>query len=198
VGTDISGWVEYQLTGSSSDESMWYPVIRIGCLPSRNYDMFGCLFGVRNSAHFKPIAANRGTPSDVSYDARGELREIADAEPKLRDEFHSYSWIRWAEIKNIDWEEEAEAVDECVHEYRRTADGDLVYVTKSRPTLSPEVWQVLQEEPVWEREEKVYKVEKMKRKDALDWEWQLLFDMMKLLATSYGDEHVRMIVWFNG
>ncbi len=84
----------------------WIPVIRIGSILGRNYDMFGCLFGIRSQGHFRAIAPMRGIPIDASYELRGDLKEIADSE--WRDEFYGYTWITWEEIKSIDWEEEAE------------------------------------------------------------------------------------------
>ena len=60
MGTDICGWVEVKYG------NMWWPIIKIDYLVNRNYDIFGCLFGVRNYANFKPIAPDRGLPEDVS------------------------------------------------------------------------------------------------------------------------------------
>lgn len=203
MGTDIHGWVEYQIPGLSPDDFMSCPVIRLGCLPSRDYDMFGSLFGVRNYALFKPIAAKRGIPIDVSYDVQQALREIADADPRMRDEFHSYTWITWKEIKNIDWEEEAEAFDNRAHVYTKDENGELIWQRKGlfgHEKLPDEAWKILRAGKPWEQGNNVYHLKKMKRKEALEneWEWQLLFDMMELLANRFGDEHVRMIVWFDG
>jgi hypothetical protein len=49
----------------------------------------------------------------------------------------------------------------------------------------------------WEIEGVVYRSEKLKRKDALSDEWRMLFKLMKALAGQYGDDGVRLVVWFS-
>ncbi len=177
----------------------WIPVIRIGSILGQNYDMFGCLFGIRNHGHFRPIAPMRGIPIDASYEVRGDLKEIADSE--WRDECYAYTWITWEEIKSIDWEEEAEELDERAHVYEREEDGELVWHRKGvvLNKLPPEAWEVLRAGKVWEQGDEVFKLEKMKRKEAFDSddEWELLFELMEVLAKRYGDPNVRMVIWFN-
>lgn len=201
MGTDIEGWVEYALPGPRSNEKDWYAVIRVGSLASRNYDLFGCLFGVgvRNYAHFRPIAAGRGLPPDASSEMQEEYEKYAQF--RLSGEDFAYTWITWQEIKQIDWEEEAEEPDERPNVYEREENGELTWLRKGAVLreLSEEAWQTLRAGKTWEQEDQIFKLEKMKRKEALDgdWEWQLLFDMMALLAKAYGDENVRMVVHFS-
>ena len=38
---------------------------------TRDYDSFGCLFGVMNFAGFEPVAAERGLPEDVAPQTAG-------------------------------------------------------------------------------------------------------------------------------
>ena len=164
--------------------------------------MFGCLFAVKNYVFSNPLLQKEESHY-VLCDVQQTLREIADADPRMRDEFHSYTWITWKEIKNIDWEEEAEAFDNRTHVYTKDENGELIWQRKGlfcHEKLPDEAWKVLREGKPWEQGNNVYHLKKMKRKEALDneWEWQLLFDMMKLLANRFGDEHVRMIVWFDG
>jgi hypothetical protein len=137
MGTDMDGWVEYGVSGPSPQTTEWFPVISLSCLPSRDYDLFARLFGVRNRAGISPIAANRGIPPDVSFTVQKALRQIADA--PYRDECYGYTWISWNKIVAL-----------------HCAEG------------------------------------------ARDEEWKLLFEMMALLARNYGNEYVRMVVWFAG
>jgi hypothetical protein len=53
--------------------------------------MFGSLFGIRNTAGFKPIAFNRGLPKDVSDEVLEKFSINFDLYP---------SWLTWKEISN--------------------------------------------------------------------------------------------------
>lgn len=60
MGTDISGFLEYRAP-QDDQEPLWYSAHGLSSLNDnvRNYDAFGCLFGVRNYANFLPLAAGR-------------------------------------------------------------------------------------------------------------------------------------------
>ena len=51
--------------------------------------------------------------------------------------------------------------------------------------------------PCWEAPEYVHKVQRLKRRDAFDLAWRVLFSMMNNLAELYGTRHVRLTVWFD-
>jgi hypothetical protein len=196
MGTDIHGWVEIKMPWSEH----WYEIIRVGLLLNRSYDIFGCLFGVRNYANFAPIAAHRGIPVDASEVVKQEAGNEYD---------HSHSWITWAEIKQIDWEEPAELPDSRIHRYGRDEQGNLVLESKAswdrdfaaqvgysiaEGVSGTRTWPEGQE---WEINGKIYRSERMKRGDVLGSDWRTLFKMMEALAEQYGDDHVRLIVWFD-
>lgn len=101
MGTDISGWVEVRAPVTDQDPR-WRAVVRIDWIVSRNYGMFGSLFGVRNDYGFRPIAPSRGLPHDVS----SELKGYGDAPLESSPEW--VSWITWREIREIDWGEQGE------------------------------------------------------------------------------------------
>lgn len=86
---------------------MWYAVIDAGELLDRNYDAFGMLFGVRNRAGFAPVADHRGLPADVSDSVREHGTPPEDADDEMWICYHSPTWVSWAEIKAINWEESA-------------------------------------------------------------------------------------------
>ncbi|MDQ2906453.1 MAG: hypothetical protein ABI456_14315 [Ktedonobacteraceae bacterium] len=197
MGTDIAGRIECRLRYPIDSRKPWTSAIDLSLLyHGRDYDAFGCLFGIRNYAHFRPVAAERGLPADVS-------REVKEDAESYGEGGSGHSWISWAEIKAIDWEEETEETDSRIHEYRRAEDGSLVYEGKSSldPTFAkhvsyslraPHSWPEGQE---WEIEGKIYRAEKLKRKDTREG-WDSLFTVMELLAAYYEDDGVRLVVWF--
>ncbi|WP_052890913.1 hypothetical protein [Thermogemmatispora carboxidivorans] len=202
MGVDITGWIECrQFFILESETTPWEPAIRLGFLfHDRNYDAFGCLFGVKNYANFRPVAEGRGLPTDVSPEVRA-------AYERWGDEIFGASWITWAEIKAIDWEEPAELPDARIHCYRRAEDGSLVYEGKSawdrdfaevvghsliEGIFGACTWPEGQE---WEIGGKVYRSVRLRRKDARA-SWKATFSVMEALASNYGDDGVRMIVWF--
>ncbi|MFJ8746744.1 hypothetical protein ACIRL2_46320 [Embleya sp. NPDC127516] len=164
----------------------------------RNYDAFGCLFGVRNLANFRPLAADRGLPSDACALARARHAEC---------DGDRATWIDWAQLRAVDWDEPAEGLDDRVHEYRRTRDG-LAYVGKS--TQSPRLARVLgigglvrgADYPPgteWAVDERVFRVERMRRREAVppDGRWGRVWAEMARAAKSCGDDGVRLVVWFD-
>lgn len=218
MGVDVMGWVEvrpsYHKPDSDFDfDRQWVAVVsNVGFLAGRNYEMFGCLFGVRNHANFIPLAAERGIPDDASEDVQHKWAEFNDRWP---DEAFSPSWITWAELKAVDWEAEAPRADSCIHQYKRDEQGQLVYVTKSSwdRRFAERVFAEHLDESMraaimlpgvlafppgqeWEIDGVVYRSEKLKRKDALDDGWRMLFAIMEALAGQYGDDGVRLVAWF--
>ncbi|WP_239475349.1 hypothetical protein [Streptomyces sp. CS131] len=101
MGTDISGFIEYRASGDEQ-EPTWYGAHNLGPLDDyvRNYDAFGCLFGVRNYANFIPLAAGRGFPPDASAALSARFARLAERYGE--DGFHGTTWITWAEVKAVD------------------------------------------------------------------------------------------------
>jgi hypothetical protein len=216
MGVDIAGWVEvkpeyYDPPSHLDFDRQWVGVVsHLGFLVGRDYDAFGCLFGVKNAANFLPLAAERGIPDDASPEVRGDIARYGE-------EAFSASWVTWAELRAMDWEEEGVYADSALHQYIRDEHGQLVYDTKatwSRPfaehvlppeevepslyaaILSPE-YPVYPEGQEWEIDGVVYRAEKLRRKDALGDAWRMVFGMMAALAARYGDDGVRLVVWFS-
>ncbi len=92
MGTDIDGWVEINVPAG------WVGVIRVGDVAGRNDDMFGCLFGVENHAHVRPLARDRGLPADASSRVLFELEQLADALSIMP----RATWISWRDIATLD------------------------------------------------------------------------------------------------
>jgi hypothetical protein len=205
MGVDIYGVVECRLLGvdPAHEGESWLSVIDLDLLyAERDYDAFGCLFGVQNYAHFRPVAAERGLPEEVSGAVRGQIAR--------RDAF-GVTWVTWTELKAIDWNEPAEYPDSRIHIYERREHGELVYEQKSAwnrefakvvgHTIAEGVegdrwWPESQE---WEIGGKVYRSERLRRRDAVSESshWQFVFKVMEALALRFGDDGVRLVVWFD-
>lgn len=100
MGTDIYGWIEvYTPEIYPGCPRKWTAVAKIDAIVSRNYGMFGSLFGARNDYGFRPIAPACGIPDDVS----SELQEYGDVPPGPGS--WPPSWITWREIGEINWDE---------------------------------------------------------------------------------------------
>jgi hypothetical protein len=196
MGTDINGWVEFRLADS------WYAAIRPGSIVGRDYDAFGCLFGVRNFAHFRPIAPDRGIPADASLMVQHEFKEGERY-------WHNPTWISWREVREIDIDEPAEQADSRIHWYTRDANGALVFAGKAawvrdfaehvghsiiEGVFGTRTWPEGRE---WEINGKIYRAERLTRGDALGGAWETLFRLMDVLADAYGADNVRLVVWFD-
>ncbi|MBS2546674.1 hypothetical protein KGQ19_07320 [Catenulispora sp. NL8] len=204
MGTDISGWIEILTEDWNSGDiaERWLAVVDLGHLYlGRDYDAFGCLFGVRNFAGFRPLAADRGLPEDASAKVQDECEGIGG---------HSPTWISWAELAVVDWAEPAVRVDERVHKYRRLSDGSLQFVSKAAydgdlekligsargPGESADLYP---EGTEWTDGDTVYRVERLRRSDAVapDGEWRPVWAVMEALASVHDPEKVRLVVCFD-
>ncbi|MDD9379799.1 hypothetical protein M8Z33_24690 [Streptomyces sp. ZAF1911] len=190
MGADIHGFIECRVTYGTIDEedSSWGAAIDLAFLyGGRNYDAFGCLFGVRNYAGFRPLAQERGLPPDVTDEVRGRYEDAPDL-------FHSPSWIGWEELVAVDWDEHALTLDARVHEYRYSVERGLCEVGKSFQNLDGR-----SEGDEWVQGGRIMRVERMTRREAVpeDGEWAPVWATMKALADAHGPEHVRLVVWFD-
>jgi hypothetical protein len=209
MGTDISGWVEVLSMPASSTyrrAAHWNAAIDVGRLIERNYDMFGCLFGVTNYAHFRPIAANRGLPEGPSLTVEQEVSQLQGA---AETQLIGLTWVTWPELKAIDWDESAEHADARLHMYARDSDGQLTY--RAKAAWSPALQQItglssenaMRHPPVfpdgatWEFDGILYRAERLKRRYILTRDWKMLFAIMGTLAEYFGDDGVRLVVWFD-
>jgi hypothetical protein len=208
VGVDIDGFIEVRPWASwpdLPDEIDWEPAVRLDCLyVTRDYDAFGCLFGIMNYAGFRPVAADRGLPSDAAE----ETRRAIDSDSGRRGP----TWIGWDEIQRIDWNEQAEHADTRLHRYERNGDGRWVFRSKSSwsrdafeaqgipvppPGTPPDVWP---DGSVWTKGDVQFRAERLTRREAIPAEgsWRPVWDVMAVLARLHGNENCRLVVWFNG
>jgi hypothetical protein len=109
----MSGWVEVRWLPPAyrpwHSPLPWAAVIEVGSIIDQNSDMHGSLFGVRNVSLYRPLAADRGLPSDLSLVAAEQVE-------RLRPHFatgaigHASS-LTWTEIDAIDWDELAQTTE---------------------------------------------------------------------------------------
>ena len=186
MGVDIYGWVEVK------EKWGWEGIINVSDLLGRNYDMFGMLFDVKNYTGFEAIAPYRGLPNDASWITK---RTYKEGGPYV----FGATWVTWKELKEINWDEVSQDFDGRVHIYIVKEDGSEEYVGKAWLTSALTVDEYKR---IWNGEEvrkgnRIYRAERLCRKDILEEDWKILFELMEVLAKYYGDENVRLVVWFD-
>ncbi|MFB6888633.1 hypothetical protein ACFCX4_04865 [Kitasatospora sp. NPDC056327] len=204
MGTDISGFLEYRVPRDGREPS-WRAAHELGYLyGGRDYDAFGCLFGVRNYANFRPLAAGRGLPADLSAAVGARIAELTERHGE--DGLHGITWITWAEVEAVDWDEPAERPDSRLHAYRRTPDGlrmtgKAAWSRAFAEAVGLERGEVREwpEGGEWLVGDTLYRSVTIRRRDAVTGtgEWQPVWRAMKELAAQHGDDNVRLVVWFD-
>lgn len=200
----MNGFLEYWASQDGQD-AVWCGAHDLDSLNDvRNYDAFGCLFGVRNYANFRPLAAGRGLPLDASAALRAQFTQLTEWYPE--DGVHGATWITWAEVKSVDWDEAAEKPDSRLHQYRRTPAG-LRMTGKAAwsPAFAEAVGLERGEKREWAEGSEwligdtVYRSVTLRRRDAVTetGEWQPVWRAMEALAAQHGDDNVRLVVWFD-
>lgn len=110
----------------------------------------------------------------------------------------------------MDWDEVANEVDDCVHEYHRGPDGgwelygrnsDLARFAVLAGITDPQALyragRTYPEGTEWPDGDRLFRVARLRRKDAVpDSDWGAVWAVMRTLAGLHGDEGVRLVVWF--
>ncbi|NUS06100.1 MAG: hypothetical protein HOV97_26505 [Nonomuraea sp.] len=107
MSTDVSGMIECRplarLWGEDDEDVIWRAAVDLFFLdPGNAYDALACLFGVRNSFGFQPLAEGRGLPADVSDDVRATFDAWGGGGAQ---DAHGATWISWAELAAVNWDE---------------------------------------------------------------------------------------------
>ncbi|MBO1337942.1 hypothetical protein [Streptomyces sp. VRA16 Mangrove soil] len=103
MSTDLNGVIECRpgarLWGPDDEDSLWHAAVDLWLLDVGNaYDALSCLFGVRNTYGWRPLAEGRGLPADAS--------ETLTADHGADDPYDAgTTWITWAELLCVDWQE---------------------------------------------------------------------------------------------
>jgi hypothetical protein len=171
----------------------WYDLFSLDTLLLNHSDLSGCLFGVDNYAGYAPLFANRGLPTDCS----NSLRTLAE---EWGDEAEDPSWVLWSELKRVDWDEPAEARDRRISQFTQEGNKE-VFETKwlghldwdwVRDALDKDADATVRSGP------HIFRRVIAKRTDALEGtDFPLVMKLMATLAERFGDENVRMTVWFS-
>jgi hypothetical protein len=179
----MRGWVEVK------DGEEWWGSIEVYKLfcGAGNYEMFASLFGMRNYAQFVPIAEKRGMPPDVSRSFKEDYKYW---------EGHSATWLTYKEIKNTNWNETA--LKPCLDSKYKIKGGQFFREDASDNELTDEEQKSFYLGKSIEKNGYVYIPGILTRRSVLSWEWSLLFNIMCLLSEKYGDEEIRLVVFFEG
>jgi hypothetical protein len=203
MGTDIHGVIECRPEACEPATHAWVYAMDLELVyQTRNYDAFGCLFGVTNFAGFAPVAADRGLPADVSR----RTRELAAG---LIPPFFGLSWIGWDEIQAIDWDQPAARPDARLHQYGRDKTGAWRYAGKGATSESLAAQLARTAGPAtdgtwpagseWLIGQRLYRSEVLTRRDAIrpGDDWDPLWAVMSALAAVHNASNVRLVVWFD-
>ncbi|MFG6201416.1 hypothetical protein ACFKCF_54920, partial [Nonomuraea sp. JJY05] len=175
MGADIHGFIECRTwtPGLDVGETAWCAAISLKMLVGRDYEAFDCLFGVRSSGHWRPVAADRGLPQDASETTKAGLAEWGEAA-------FGVTWLNWDEVTAIDWDEPA-LHPTNVAQYRQLPDQRLELVHRSvwsrrfarasgvdTLTVDPHQVAVLWDEGTeWKDRDTVFRVERATRRRAV-------------------------------
>lgn len=203
MSTDIWGFIECRRDYRENDEeTFWHATIDLDHLKvPRDYDAFGCLFGVCDNEQFAPVAPVRGMPADASNRALTGYGSTGV----------SASWVTWAEIERVDWEEESADPHPSVREYERGPQGDWRLL--GRYHHAPRRFVELSGLPShaveragehfagggqWIDGDRMFRVGRVSRREAVpDERWGPIWTVMRTLADLHGDDDVRLVVWFD-
>ncbi|MBB4940412.1 hypothetical protein FHR32_004717 [Streptosporangium album] len=201
MGADIDGVIESRSTGGRWEVEVDLLDFRLG----RDHDAWDCLFGVSGAWGVeRPLFAYRGLPSDVSDPVR---------ETGIGDYQHSHTYATWAEVAAVDWD--APLADgpawSWVGEWRPGEDGELApRVVEATPELGEAAadafgGHLLLAPSKWPPGGEVHLNGVLYRPVVLtarmlappdEERWAPVWQAMRDLAAEYGDENVRLVVWF--
>ncbi|WP_326614315.1 hypothetical protein OIE62_01095 [Streptomyces scopuliridis] len=202
MGTDIGGAIEV-----CPAAGCWEAEIDLLCFQlGRDYDAWNALFDVRGTECLeRPLFAGRGLPDDVSEPVR---------ENGVGDYQHSHTYATWAEVAAVDWDapladrpawhwagqwlpgEDGElalhdavpATTELGEAAADTFGGDLLLAPSEWPPGGEVRLEGVVYRPV------VLTARMLAPPD--EERWARVWKTMRDLAAEYGDENVRLVVWF--
>ena len=182
MGIDIHGFIEFRLKRTSG---YWFSAIDIGSLAERYYPLFGYLFGVRESADkYLPVAAGRGLPPSVEEETELIFKWNEGEHP---------TWIGWREFRD--------AINDShsIHTYRKEAPDQAVpeklWIPSSPAYFTTSEQERLRQGLVVGKGGFLYRYE-ADGPLPLGPGWQLIVEFGDRLAQVYGEDNVRMVVWF--
>ncbi|MEU7581457.1 hypothetical protein AB0B50_28070 [Streptomyces sp. NPDC041068] len=207
MGTDIHGGIEYRHPAAGTDFYEGEPwIVAMDLWPlydEVDYAAFGCLFGVRNDAGYRPLAAGRGLPDDLSSGLREDL-ELWVAKGRLLDA----TWVSWADLAGLDPQA---GPDRYVGRLSwQQASSPYLQHRRLLPARWPEEVVAMAGPPPpgldaanrrleWTVRDVVFRYEPLTAGSILGTgtHWPHVFAVMKALAGRFGDDGVRLVVAFD-
>jgi hypothetical protein len=184
----IYGWIEIRDWLGDN----WHGVVRIDALtsPYPDSNVYECLFWADIAElDFVPVAPRRGLPPDLSHEVQRTLQE--DWGPLTHR-----SWVTWAEMQGMDWEEVSPNPEWDVppHVYERDASGEWIDMGEDPSKLS---WSRGRPD-TFEEDGKLYRYLHLTRREAFEksFGWPTLVHMMEALGDLVEPENVRLVVYF--
>ena len=183
MGTDIHGFIEFR---THPVMEYWFAAINIGAFAERYYNLFGYLFGVRGPGdRFLPVAANRGMPAHLAEETDLVFQMFGGDNP---------TWIGWREFRD------AISASYSIHAYQQDTDGQLREREKRFSSARLDYFTADEQEQLRQgvdiqKDGYIYRYEE----DGplpLGPGWQFIVDLGDLLAQHYGEDYVRLVVWF--
>ena len=182
MGADIYAFVEVKRG------DRWDDFLKVYLF--RDYDMFCALFGVRCFLDVEePLFPRRGFPEDADVFAEVTYKDSGG---------HSATWVTFREFKKAK-DLNVKVDDLRVHIYKREG-NKWIYEGKAAGIFSrgKSITRAAIEDTraYYDPEgDKLYIVER--EEVALTPEWEDLYAVMAALADRYGEDNVRLVVWFS-
>lgn len=167
---------------------------------------FACLFGVDDAyGWWRPAFPARGLPADATDAVRAAFGSGGEA-------MFNATWLTWAELCGVDWDEPAVPRATDIVRYRRRPDGTLeqshredwsrgfgraagIDTRTVGPERVTELWDVGMR---WDVGTTVFQVGRLRRRDLFPegWPWPHVREAMRMLAALHGEPNVRLVAWF--
>ncbi|WP_171162818.1 hypothetical protein [Streptomyces sp. I05A-00742] len=209
MGTDIYGGIEVRDPCADEDWYEWPAWQRAMDLSplyfGRDYASFASLFGVRDDIGWDPVAARRGLPPDVSSEMKEEFDKAVGTDPVV----HSPTWVTWGELDRADLDAAPPGVrGVLLLRHDRSPALEIRYwITDHWPSGAveklgaPPSPRSPADTPFgeWRLGSTRLTYESFTRRDAVGpgTGWEHVFAVMKALAGRFGDEGVRLVVYFD-
>ncbi|MEV1083400.1 hypothetical protein AB0I98_35145 [Streptomyces sp. NPDC050211] len=209
MSTEIYGCIEIRHPHADDDwydDEPWLYAMDLSPLYLGNdYAALACLFGVRNYAGWEPVAPDRGLPTDVSAQVRGDFEHWSALDAAL----HGATWVTWRELEAVDMD----GVPPGAHGRLRVQDSAV-------PALIREYW-VRDDWPAgivdrfgelpfgstpatarpgtWTADGAHLDFHRVTREDVIGpgSGWEHVFAVMKAMAGRFGPDGVRLVAYFD-
>ncbi|MGY0055802.1 hypothetical protein ACWY4P_04445 [Streptomyces sp. LZ34] len=202
MGADIDGAIETRTADGRWEVEVDLLDFQLG----RDRDAWDCLFGFGGGGDAeRPLFAGRGLPNDVSDPVR---------ETGIGDYQHSHTYATWADVAAVDWD--APLSDRpawyWAGEWRPGADGRLALhaIVPATPDLceaaadtfggdlllAPSEWPPGGEVRLGGAVYRPVVLTARMLAPPDEKRWGPVWQAMRDLAARYGDENVRLVVWF--